>query len=148
MALSSHIFMHQPLTTMAFSSQLGNHRSALTTLVHDLHDAPSAEAYCTLGGDLVPVKTAQSLAENDAELELWAAALFGIMLARSSAKVEARAAQISRQKSVVDEGLKKELLKVLLEVYMSDGWVLGFGPSWLVADNFDVGRQVPAALHI
>jgi len=33
---------------------------------------------------------------------------------------------MGRQKSVVDESVKKGLLKVLLEVYMNDGYVVAF----------------------
>ncbi|KAG6916344.1 hypothetical protein DXG01_007235 [Tephrocybe rancida] len=92
--------------------KLGHHREALSTLVHDLHDATSAELYCTLGGDLVSSRTAQTLAENNEGLETLVASLYG---------VKARSLALARQKSGVDEGKKTELLKILLEVYMSDG---------------------------
>ena len=82
--------------------------------MHDLHDASSAEAYCTLGGEVVPVKTAQSLGEKYG-LQAWTSALF------SSPRAKVSATPVARQKTV-DEGLKKELLKVLLEVYMTDGF--------------------------
>jgi len=54
---------------------------------------------------------------------------------------------MSRQKSV-DEGVKKDLLKILLEVYMSDGCVLLF-----VLDEFrlyihNTGKLPLIALHI
>lgn len=99
--------------------QLGNHKAALATLVHELRDATSAEAYCTLGGDVVPGKTAQSIAEKYG-LQDWANALFAPT--SKSASTKARPIPMGRQKTV-DENLKKELLKILLEVYMSDGWV-------------------------
>ena len=44
--------------------QLGNHRSALSMLVHHVRDATSAEAYCTLGGDVVPEKIAKAIGEK------------------------------------------------------------------------------------
>lgn len=50
--------------------QLREHRSALTSLVHDLHDPTSAEIYCTLCGEIVPPKTAQSLGDRF-ELQAW-----------------------------------------------------------------------------
>ncbi|KAF5384226.1 hypothetical protein D9615_003441 [Tricholomella constricta] len=120
--------------------KLGNHRAALSTLVHDLHDATSAELYCTLGGDLVSMKIAQSLAENNEGLELWASALFGAALKGL------RPTALSRQKSTVDEGRKKELLKILLEVYMSDGETSTYRAAHLInsqAMNLDVLDVIP-----
>ena len=38
----------------------------------------------------------------------------------------AAAMPMGRQKSMVNESVKKGLLKVLLEVYMSDGYVVAF----------------------
>ncbi|KAG6867665.1 hypothetical protein C0993_012565 [Termitomyces sp. T159_Od127] len=88
--------------------KLGHDREALSTLVHDLHDSTSAEIYCTLGGDVVTPKAAQTLVESNAGLEGWAMALFGTRLKHGSAAVG-----MTRQK-------KSELLKVLLEVYLDD----------------------------
>lgn len=93
--------------------KLGNHRAALSALVNDLHDSLSAEAYCTLGGDVVPGKVIQDIcADPTLGLAIWASGL--------SSK--------GRQKTVDanDGGLvkRKELLKTLLEVYMSDECVL------------------------
>ncbi|KAG6827884.1 hypothetical protein H0H92_010093 [Tricholoma furcatifolium] len=95
--------------------KLGNHREALSSLVHDLHDGTTAELYCSLGGDIVTPKTSQLLAENNAGLEGWAAALFG-------AKLRPGAVAMAKQKSGTDaiEG-RTQLLKILLEVYMSEG---------------------------
>lgn len=83
--------------------------------MHDLHDASSAEAYCTSGGEVVPGKTAQSLGEKYG-LQTWSSALFSLPRAKVGAT------PVGRQK-IVDEGLKKGLLEVLLEVYMTDGFV-------------------------
>ncbi|KAG6861142.1 hypothetical protein C0995_003410 [Termitomyces sp. Mi166 len=104
------------LELVIVDGKLGHHREALSNLVHDLHDSTSAELYCTLGGDIVPPKAAQTLAENNAGLEGWATALYDAKLRNGAAVVG-----MTRQKSGVDEGKKTELLKVLLEVYMNDG---------------------------
>jgi hypothetical protein len=93
--------------------QLGNHRLALTLLVHKLRDASSAEAYCMLGGEVVPAKIAHSVAEK-CGLQQWTSAFFPPLPTTKST-----ALPVARQKSVED-GLKKELLKTLLEVYMND----------------------------
>lgn len=97
--------------------QLGEHHSALTSLVHDLHDPTSAEIYCTLGGEVVPPKTAQSLGDRF-ELQAWAALIApptppgkaGIPKAPSMSRI-----------ATVDGELKKTLIRILLEVYMSGG---------------------------
>ena len=91
-----------------FFSQLGRHRDSLTVLVRDLQDSITAEAYCTLGGKVVPGKVAAAIGEK-LGLETWA------NLVTSS---EAGA------KSTPDEnGTKRELLKILMEVYMASGYV-------------------------
>jgi hypothetical protein len=92
--------------------KLGKHREALTNLVQNLRDATSAEAYCTLGGEVVPGKTAQAIGEQ-CGLQTWSA-LF------SPSKAGTKSAAAMRQKTV-DEGLKRSLLKTLLEVYMRGG---------------------------
>ncbi|KAF7294878.1 hypothetical protein MIND_01025700 [Mycena indigotica] len=84
------------------NGKLGNHHDALASLVNDLHDSASAETYCTLNGEVIPVKVAQSLA-NDPTLRIWTAAL----------------TSKSRQKIIVEDK-RKELLKTLLQVYMDD----------------------------
>ncbi|KAG5644493.1 hypothetical protein DXG03_008320 [Asterophora parasitica] len=105
------------LELAVIDGKLGNHRAALSTLVHGLHDATSAELYCTLGGDLVSTKIAQSLAENNPGIELCASTMFGV----ATKGVRPAATAIARQKSAIDEAKKTELLKILLEVYMADG---------------------------
>lgn len=87
--------------------KLADHPAALSILVHDLRDATSAEAYCTLGGEVIPARVAQSVGEK-CGLEVWASALFPVPVKGAGQKV-------------VDEGVKKNLLTVLLEVYMKDG---------------------------
>ncbi|KAF8958169.1 hypothetical protein BDZ97DRAFT_1842909 [Flammula alnicola] len=98
--------------------KLGKHRSALHILVNDLSDSTSAETYCTLGGDIVPPKLAQSIAE-DAGIQVWATTLFGLPPTTKSVNGKAvpSATSLTRLKTV-NEDLKKELLRILLEVYM------------------------------
>jgi hypothetical protein len=93
--------------------QLGDHRAALTTLVRGLRDATSAEAYCTLGGDVVPAKTAQVIGEQY-DLQTWASTLFS-----SPSNTSGKPLPMCRQKTVSEE-MKKSLLRILLEVYMED----------------------------
>ncbi|KAG6865541.1 hypothetical protein C0991_001734 [Blastosporella zonata] len=110
--IRSRLLEHQKVLRLELAivdGKLGHHREALSALVHDLHDATSAEMYCTLGGDLVPPRTAQILAENNEGLEVLTTTLYGVKI---------KAGAVTRQKSVVDEGTKTELLKILLEVYM------------------------------
>ncbi|KAG6815680.1 hypothetical protein H0H93_009226, partial [Arthromyces matolae] len=105
---------HQKILTLELAivdGKLGHHRSALSTLVHDLHDSTSAELYCALGGKLVLPKTAQLLSNNNPGLEGWASTLFG------GVKTKTR----SPEKIVVDEGQRTELVRILLDVYMSNG---------------------------
>lgn len=91
----------------------------MAALVNDLHDSLSAEAYCTLGGDVITAKDVQTICSDPKlGLGLWAAGLGGK----------------GRQKTVdLNDGLvkRKELLKTLLEVYMSDEYI----PSILAANN-------------
>ncbi|KAH9916957.1 uncharacterized protein BXZ73DRAFT_92415 [Epithele typhae] len=93
--------------------KLGNHRVALSTLVHDLNDSTSAEAYCTLGGEVVSAKTALQIGER-MDLQPWAA-LVTPLAAPGKQQTTGR-----KQKTVSDD-VKKDLVMVLLEVYMSGG---------------------------
>jgi hypothetical protein len=69
-----------------------------------LRDAAAAEAYCAQGGVVIAAKTAVAIGETYS-LQAWAA--LG-----------------ARGPRPVDEALKRRLLKVLMEVYMSGGCVL------------------------
>ena len=104
--------------------QLGNHRSALSILVHDLNDSTSAEAYCTLGGEVVPAKTAQQIGERSS-LQPWAALVTPLAAPGKQGKGPP---QLKRAKTV-DDSVKKDLVMVLLEVYMSGGYVIRPPPS-------------------
>lgn len=79
----------------------------------DLHDSASAEIYCTLGGAVVSPKTAHALGERF-QLQAWAALIAPLPVANKGASA------LEREKTV-DESLKKDLTKILLEVYMSGG---------------------------
>ncbi|KAJ7097878.1 hypothetical protein B0H15DRAFT_945449 [Mycena belliarum] len=103
-----------PLSKPTFSlelaivdGKLGNHRAALSTLVNDLHDGSSAEAYCTLGGDVIPGKDSQPVC-TEFDIGMWASVPGGK----------------SRQTTVDTRGdaasKRNQLLKILLEVYMGN----------------------------
>ena len=96
--------------------QLGRHRDALRTLVLELHDSASAEAYCTLAGMVISPKIAQSLGERF-RLQPWAAL---VAPSANKAPVATQPSILEREKTV-DDRLKKELTGILLEVYMSGG---------------------------
>ncbi|KAF8320486.1 hypothetical protein DL93DRAFT_2052874 [Clavulina sp. PMI_390] len=89
--------------------KLGNDRSALTSLAQ-LGDFSSAEAYCTLGGDVIPGKVALRVGEI-AHLQEWARLVAAPRGAQSSVK---------RSKTTDDKRVKS-LLKILIEVYTQGG---------------------------
>ncbi|KAF8655350.1 hypothetical protein AX16_003085 [Volvariella volvacea WC 439] len=92
--------------------KLKDHHATLQTLVHEVNDSYSAEAYCALGGEaVVPRKVAVAVAEGCAGLEDWGDVLF-LFAGTSSVNVNGG--------NGVDEGKKRELVKVLLGVYMND----------------------------
>ena len=105
--------------------KLRKHRDALTTLVHNVKDATTAEAYCTLGGEVIPGKIALAIGDRF-DLEAWAT-LVATAGSPSVSAAPSSAGGVSgdaaRLKAGVDEETKKELLKVLLEVYMNGGYV-------------------------
>jgi len=74
----------------------------MAALVNDLRDGVSAESYCANGGEVVPTSTALSIAEHVPEIQM-----YRHLYATPPAKPAG-----------VD---KKTLVKILLEVYMSDG---------------------------
>ena len=88
--------------------------------MHDLNDSTSAEAYCTLGGEVVPAKTAQQIGERS-DLQPWAALV--TPLAAPGKQGQARSAAPLKKTKTVDEEVKKDLVMILLEVYMSGGYV-------------------------
>jgi len=75
--------------------------------VNDLHDTVSAEAYCTLGGEVVPNRIASSIIDNTEGMQAWkGTSLFPLSTPKK-----------------VDDALRKELLNILLEVYMDGSYV-------------------------
>lgn len=75
-----------------------------------------------LGGDIIPSKVAQSIADSDG-LQVWAETLFSIPSIKAINGTGPT--PVTRLKSVNEE-LKKELLKILLEVYMGNEFVFFF----------------------
>lgn len=94
--------------------QLGRHEEALRLLVHNLRDTTCADAYCGLGGYAISPKVAQFVGERF-DLQPWADI---IITALSRRLGPGRGGNRSRE--FVEE-TKRQLLKILLEVYMSDG---------------------------
>lgn len=86
-----------------------------------MNDSTSAEAYCTLGGEVVPAKTAQQIGDRS-DLQPWAALV--TPFAAPGKQPKSAPGPLKRQKTV-DEEVKKDLVMILLEVYMSGGYVPG-----------------------
>ncbi|TCD60728.1 hypothetical protein EIP91_009622 [Steccherinum ochraceum] len=93
-------------------ARCGDDRAALTTLVHTLRDFVSAEAYCTLGGEIIPAKVAQSFGERFG-LQPWATLFVPV--------APAGVAVAMKRSRTVEDSRKRELARVLLEVYMAGG---------------------------
>ncbi|KAF8878476.1 hypothetical protein CPB84DRAFT_1817502 [Gymnopilus junonius] len=127
--------------------KLGRHRSALEILVNDLNDSTSAEAYCTLGGDIVPPKVAQAIA-GDLGLQDWVTVLFGLSPPTKGVNGKGAGPTPVTRLKTVNEELKKELLKILLEVYMdvekSDRAAQLLNAQAVNLDILDVISLVPA----
>ncbi|KAF9519333.1 hypothetical protein BS47DRAFT_1288489 [Hydnum rufescens UP504] len=101
--------------------KLGNDRSALNLLAQ-MGDFTSAEAYCTLGGDVIPGKVAQFVG-NRAHLEAWANL---VVMPQQGKRMAKMASPIE-----VDQRRTRNLLKILMEVYTRNG---GGTPSDETAD--------------
>ncbi|ESK88536.1 transforming growth factor-beta receptor-associated protein 1 [Moniliophthora roreri MCA 2997] len=82
--------------------KLQNHHGALSILANELRDTATAEVYCALGGELIPPKVTSSIIENVPGMQNWK---FSPLLAPSKP---------------VDDQLRRQLLKVLLEVYLAE----------------------------
>ncbi|KAL4242308.1 Vam6/VPS39/TRAP1 family protein [Abortiporus biennis] len=96
----------------------GHDKEALSLLVHTVNDSSSAEAYCTLGGDIIPAKIAQSLGERFG-LQQWASLFVPVVLpGKSKATSQGMKRELTK---TVDESRKRELTRILLEVYMKGG---------------------------
>ena len=79
-----------------------------------MKDAPSAEAYCSLGGQVVPTKVAVSTAES-VGLRDWVEVLFPGQNVKGPSKSSIAPPRL------IDNATKSQLLKLLLEVYLADG---------------------------
>lgn len=130
--------------------KLGDHQAALRILVANLGDSTSAETYCTLGGDIIPPKTAQSIAV-DAGLKELAVTLYGLPATDKSKSVNGKGAispkALSRAISA-NENLKKDLVKILLEVYMSVQCVFLIFSDALVECSCMLHRLAERASHL
>jgi vacuolar protein sorting-associated protein 3 len=84
--------------------------------VHTLRDTASADAYCALGGRAVSPKVAQFMGER-LDLQPWAALVVGGTTRHGSST------RVSAKHDDKLEEKRGELLKVLLKVYMSGGYV-------------------------
>ncbi|QRV76809.1 vacuolar protein-sorting-associated protein 39 [Ceratobasidium sp. AG-Ba] len=108
----------------------GHHRKALTNLVHEVHDSISAEAYCALGGAVVPAKVATSVG------------------ARRGLQPLARLVGTGGKSIVpVTEEKRRELLKTLMEVYTAGGEATADQTARLLnsqARNFDAIQVLEA----
>lgn len=92
----------------------------------DLHDEPSAEAYCALGGQIVSPVLAKTIGES-CDLREWASFLEPQTTGRGRDKsLSAAVTGMNATPTKVDEKLKKELITILLKVYMSGGCVSPF----------------------
>ncbi|KAH7098333.1 hypothetical protein BKA62DRAFT_713277 [Auriculariales sp. MPI-PUGE-AT-0066] len=101
------------------ASKRREHRQTLVILATELRDASSAEAYCSLGGIVVAPRLAQSIAERTG-LQSWAAMVNGPKPAsRRSTRVAP--SEQERLNEIREDNNKRDLLKVLMEVYAGSG---------------------------
>ena len=106
--------------------KLGRHEEAISTLVHDMRDHTTAESYCTLGGDVIPSKVAWSVGER-CGLQRWATLVVGLAPSLGMGSTAGSTMSMaSIRTKVTDENTKRELLRVLLRVYMGGGYGFPF----------------------
>ncbi|QRW19615.1 vacuolar protein-sorting-associated protein 39 [Rhizoctonia solani] len=110
--------------------KLGHHRKALTILVHEVRDSVSAEAYCALGGVVIPPKVANLVGDRRGmQSHAWLVGTGG-----------RRAAPVTEEK-------RRELLKTLMEVYTLGGEATAIQTAQLLnsqAHNFDAVQVLEA----
>ncbi|KAF5369852.1 hypothetical protein D9758_001393 [Tetrapyrgos nigripes] len=102
-AILSRLQQHDKLLKLEIiivEGKLKQHQSVLSHLVNDLHDTISAEAYCALGGEVIPSRVALAIIDNTECIQTW------------------KGTSLFSQAKKVDESLRKQLIKILLEVYM------------------------------
>ena len=100
--------------------------------MHDLQDTTSAEAYCTLGGDVVPMNTAQTIGDKYAlqsrssapsPLPTVTAMSRTVSTGTSYGGTLRMLVMMGRQKNGWNVCVKKVLFKAQLEVYVNVGYV-------------------------
>jgi len=94
--------------------QLNLHKEALSILVNDLQDSTTAEAYCSLGGQVIPSKIATMIGEG-LRLGVWASLIVG------KARLQRNLTGGSGFTPSSEEEKKQMLTKMLVEVYISSG---------------------------
>ncbi|KIO24147.1 hypothetical protein M407DRAFT_15469 [Tulasnella calospora MUT 4182] len=112
-----------PLETAIVYGRTGNHDGALSILVHSLKDSTTAEAYCTLGGDVIPPKVASAVAQQMG-IEAWGQLVTASSPGSGFGTAAARGSTAGRSTSVrapVSEDTKKALISILMRVYMKGG---------------------------
>ncbi|KAG8960758.1 hypothetical protein FRC00_014207 [Tulasnella sp. 408] len=112
-----------PLETAIVYGRIGNHDAALSILVHSLKDSTTAEAYCTLGGDVVPPKVASAVAQQMG-VDAWGQLVSASSPGSGFGTAAARATTTGRSTTVrapVSEDTKKALIATLMRVYMKGG---------------------------
>jgi len=90
--------------------KLNLHKEALSILVNDLQDATTAEAYCSLGGHVIPLRIATMIGE-ELGLAVWASLIVGKGILQRSGLAS----------SSEEEKKKHMLTMMLVEVYISSG---------------------------
>ncbi|KAK7047338.1 hypothetical protein VNI00_006569 [Paramarasmius palmivorus] len=106
-AIRARLSPHEKIMKLEMAilhGKLQDHHSALSILANDMRDTTTAEAYCALGGELLPTKLAMSIVESVPGLQSW------------------KSSPLFTTSRPVDDGLRKELLKVLLEVYLTESY--------------------------
>ncbi|KAG9013429.1 hypothetical protein FRB90_006050 [Tulasnella sp. 427] len=113
-----------PLETAIVYGRIGKHDGALSILVHSLKDSTTAEAYCTLGGDVIPPKVASAVAQQ-VGIEAWGQLVTanspGYGLATAPGRGQTTAGRSSSARAPVSEDTKKALISTLMRVYMKGG---------------------------
>jgi vacuolar protein sorting-associated protein 3 len=95
--------------------QLDLHKEALSILVNDLQDSTTAEAYCSLGGQVIPSRIATMIGD-ELGLGAWASLIVG------KGRLQRTLIGGSGVAPSSEEEKKKQMLtKMLVETYISSG---------------------------
>ena len=95
--------------------QLDLHKEALSILVNDLQDSTTAEAYCSLAGQVIPSKIATAIGD-ELGLGVWASLIVG------KGRLQRTLTGGSNLAPSSEEEKKKQMLtKMLVELYISSG---------------------------